>query len=80
VNTTKHPFEIVVVRLNSAGGIVHKSVPARKQVPQTTICGTRTFGDEGIRTPDIRVANAALYQLSYVPEVRSCFAACRSIP
>ena len=26
------------------------------------------FGDEGIRTPDIRVANAALYQLSYVPE------------
>ncbi len=27
------------------------------------------FGDEGIRTPDIRVANAALYQLSYVPEV-----------
>jgi hypothetical protein len=25
------------------------------------------FGDEGIRTPDIRVANAALYQLSYVP-------------
>jgi hypothetical protein len=28
----------------------------------------KTFGDEGIRTPDIRVANAALYQLSYVPE------------
>ena len=29
----------------------------------------QTSGDEGIRTPDIRVANAALYQLSYVPEV-----------
>ena len=27
----------------------------------------RRFGDEGTRTPDIRVANAALYQLSYVP-------------
>ena len=25
-------------------------------------------GDEGIRTPDLRRAKAALYQLSYVPE------------
>jgi hypothetical protein len=40
----------------------------------------RTFGDEGIRTPDIRVANAALYQLSYVPEVvRVVFAVRRGI-
>ena len=25
-------------------------------------------GDKGIRTPDLRIANASLYQLSYIPK------------
>ena len=27
-------------------------------------------GDEGSRTPDLRIANATLYQLSYIPVVQ----------
>ena len=29
-----------------------------------------TGGDEGIRTPDLRLAKAALFQLSYIPSIR----------
>ena len=28
-------------------------------------------GDKGIRTPDLRIANASLYQLSYIPKGRA---------
>jgi hypothetical protein len=45
------------------------------------LAADRTCGDEGIRTPDIRVANAALYQLSYVPAaVRFLSLAARKYP
>jgi hypothetical protein len=32
-----------------------------------TSCDSRPGGDRGIRTPDLRDANAALSQLSYIP-------------
>ncbi len=32
-----------------------------------SLFGHRPGGDEGIRTPDIRLAKAALSQLSYIP-------------
>lgn len=31
------------------------------------LCG----GDKGIRTPDLRIANATLYQLSHIPDTQS---------
>lgn len=32
-------------------------------------------GDKGTRTPDFCIANAALYQLSYIPKIQFCFTA-----
>ena len=36
-------------------------------------CGTPDGGDEEDRTPDLRIANATLSQLSYVPTARIKF-------
>ena len=30
--------------------------------------GQALGGDKGIRTPDLRIANATLYQLSHIPK------------
>ena len=34
---------------------------------RTVVSTKKAGGDEGIRTPDLLVANEALYQLSYIP-------------
>jgi hypothetical protein len=36
-----------------------------QSIPRSVLC---PGGDEGIRTPDFRLAKAALSQLSYIPE------------
>jgi hypothetical protein len=36
-------------------------------------CNWRNGGDEGARTPDLGVANAALSQLSYIPTYTADF-------
>jgi hypothetical protein len=44
---------------------------SQNKTPSETLVSNGVFypGDEETRTPDIRVANAALYQLSYVPRI-----------
>jgi hypothetical protein len=40
---------------------------------QTIVSSIRSGGDEGTRTPDIRLAKAALSQLSYIPVLAVSF-------
>ena len=45
-------------------------VPTRRVVPQIrakALAVVKNGGDEGDRTPDLSVANAALSHLSYIP-------------
>ena len=53
--------DVAGVRLAIEGLVGHIQATKPEKITE------KTSGDEGIRTPDIRVANAALYQLSYVP-------------
>ncbi len=47
--------------------ILHKKYKKNKK-PIRQWCGlVKCGGDKGIRTPDLRIANATLYQLSHIP-------------
>ncbi len=48
------------------------SMAARETLPQN-IRGCRDGGDEEDRTPDLRIANATLSQLSYAPKFHDEF-------
>jgi A/G-specific adenine glycosylase len=47
--------------------VPHKSVPKKIRRPKSTDLHLSASGDEGSRTLDLSIANAALCQLSYVP-------------
>ena len=47
------------------------SIQLTGQYPSPSLVPRRSGGDEGIRTPDIRLAKAALSQLSYIPISRA---------
>jgi hypothetical protein len=59
------------IRLNPAFsrfGIEIKMPPEGKKIQSVSVLPTDTLGgDRGIRTPDLRDANAALSRLSYIP-------------
>lgn len=46
-----------------------------KQAEQGSTC-VLCGGDKGIRTPDLRIANATLYQLSHIPTNFAAVTAC----
>ena len=58
---------------------VHYSLPvppaAVSTLPTTVLDTVQFGGDRGTRTPNLRDANAALSQLSYIPTYRNCIAA-----
>ena len=56
----------ISIRVLSFQGI-HRKAGQQEALPPTAGRRTPVGGGEGIRTPDLLVANEALYQLSYTP-------------
>jgi hypothetical protein len=47
--------------------LIHKKILYKKEWKR------KLSGDEGARTPDLGIANAALSQLSYIPTIKNDF-------
>ena len=59
----KHQQGDTISILSSTSSIINIKNKQAEQGSTCVLCG----GDKGIRTPDLRIANATLYQLSHIP-------------